>query len=136
MPPGKISTKKLSKDQFHGYWKKAREFEAAMEENLARGNWNASVMSAIHAAILANDALLIRFHGVKSSGEKHDDAIRLLATLFKNDEAKTNARNLGRLINEKSIVEYTGKLLSHGRAIDLCKKARRFIAWVDSLLSG
>ena len=73
----------MSRDQYGGYWLKAGEFAAAMDENLARGNWNAAVMSAIHAAILANDALLGR-----------------------------------------------------GRARDLCKKARRFIAWVDSLLSG
>jgi len=136
MPPGKIQKRKLSKGQFRGYWKKAREFEGAMNDNLARGNWNASAMSGIHAAILANDALLIYFHGVKSSSGKHDDAVRLLTTLFKSDEAKSNARDLGRLINEKSIVEYTGKLLSPGRGLELCKKAQRFIAWVDSLLPG
>ncbi len=136
MKSGKLPAKKLSRDQYQGYWLKAGEFAAAMDENLARGNWNAAVMSAIHAAILANDALLIRFHGVKSASDKHDDAIRLLTTLFKNEQARKNSRNLSRLINEKSAVEYTGKLLGPGRALDLCKKARRFIAWVDSLLPG
>jgi HEPN domain-containing protein len=136
MNSGKLPAKKLARDQYQGYWLKAGEFAAAMDENLARGNWNAAVMSAIHAAILANDALLIRFFGVKSASDKHDDAIRLLTTLFKSDQARKNSRNLARLINEKSAVEYTGKLLGRGRALDLCKKARRFIAWVDSLLPG
>ena len=136
MNPGKLPAKKLSRDRYQGYWLKAGEFADAMDDNLARGNWNAAVMSAIHAAILANDALLIRFHGVRSSGEKHDDAARLLTTLFKDDRARGNARNLSRLLNEKSAVEYTGKLLGRGRALDLCKIARRFIAWVSSLLPG
>ena len=136
MTPDKITSKKVRKDQFPGYWKKAREFESAMNENLAARKWNAAVMSAVHAAILANDALLIYFHGIKSTSEKHDDAIRLLVTLFKNEEARRNSRHLSRLINAKSTVEYTGQLISENAAGELCKKARRFIAWVGSLLPG
>ncbi len=136
MPPDKITGKKVSKDQFRGYWKKAREFETAMNDNLAVRNWNAATMSAVHAVILANDALLIYFHGVKSTSEKHDDAIRLLTTLFKSEEAKRNSRHLSRLINAKSTVEYTGKLIKETSARESCKKARRFLSWVNSLLPG
>ncbi|MDP8248211.1 MAG: hypothetical protein P9M00_08750 [Candidatus Tritonobacter lacicola] len=43
-------------------------------------------------------------------------------------------KNIRKLINEKSTVEYTGKLLSPARSKELCKHAQRFISWAGSLL--
>jgi len=127
-------SKRVRKDEYLNYWEKARELEYVMQTALLKSNWNAAALNALHAAILANDALLINFHGVKSSGQKHDDAIKLLTSLMKSPDARKNARHLRKLINEKSNVAYTGKLLSPGRSKELCKHAQRFIAWVNSLL--
>jgi len=136
MKADRIPAKKVSKNGYVNYWKKARECEAVMLESILRNNWNAAALNALHAAMLANDSLLIHFHGVKSTSRKHDDAVRLLTSLMKSDEANRNARHLRKLINEKSTVEYTGKLLSPVRSRELCKHAQRFIAWADSLLPG
>ena len=134
MTVDKRPIKKLRKDEYLNYWEKTRELESVMQTALLKSNWNAAALNALHAAILANDALLIYFHGVKSSSQKHDDAIKLLTSLMKSSDARKNARHLRKLINEKSTVAYTGKLLSPGRSKELCKHAQRFITWVNSLL--
>ena len=134
MKADRIPAKKVSKNGYLNYWKKARELEAMMQESILKNNWNAAALNALHAAMLANDSLLIHFHGVKSTSRKHNDAVRLLTSLMKSDEANKNARHLRKLINEKSTVEYTGKLLSPARSKELCKHAQRFIAWANSLL--
>ena len=136
MKADNIPANKVSKNGYVNYWKKARECEAMMQESILRNNWNAAALNALHAAMLANDSLLIHFHGVKSTSRKHDDAVRLLTSLMKSDEANRNAGHLRKLINEKSTVEYTGKLLSPVRSRELCKHAQRFIAWAGSLLPG
>ena len=136
MKADKLPVSKVSKNGYVNYWKKARECEAMMKESILKNNWNAAALNALHAAMLANDSLLIHFHGVKSTSRKHDDAVRLLTSLMKSDEANRNARHLRKLINEKTTVEYTGKLLSPARSKELCKHANRFIAWAGSLLPG
>ncbi len=134
MTTNRRPSKKIRKDEYLNYWEKARELESVMQTALLKSNWNVAALNALHAAILANDALLIKFHGVKSSSQKHDDAIKLLTSLMKSSDARKNARHLRKLINEKSNVAYPGKLLSPGRSKELCKHAQRFIAWVNSLL--
>ena len=130
----KSALKKIRKDEYLNYWEKARELESVMQTALLKSNWNAAALNALHATILANDALLIYFHGVKSSSQKHDDAIKLLTSLMKSSVAQKNSRHLRKLINEKSNISYTGKLLTPGRSKELCKHAQRFISWVNSLL--
>ncbi len=134
MKRDKIRSKKIRKDGYLSYWKKARELESVMQTALLKSNWNAAALNALHAAILANDALLIYFHGIKSISQKHDDAVKLLTSLIKSREAQKYSRHLRKLITEKSIISYTGKLLSPGKSKELCKHAQRFITWVSSML--
>ena len=70
MTADKRPSKKVRKDEYLNYWGKARELESIMQTALLKSNWNAAALNALHAAILANDALLIYFHGVKSSSKK------------------------------------------------------------------
>ena len=126
MSVDKIPRRKLSKDDYLGCWQKALELRNVMEEGLVSQRWDAAALNGIHAAILANDALLIFFHGVKSASQKHDDAVRLLTTLMKTEEARQNARHLSKLIHRKSIIEYTGERLRQVESAELCKHAQRF----------
>lgn len=134
MTSDKIQSKKMRKDEYLNFWRKARELESVMQTALLKSNWDAAALNALHSAILANDALLIFFHGIKSSSQKHDDAVKLLTSLMKSSDARKSSRHLRKLINEKSVISYTGKLLSPGRSKELCKHAQRFITWVNSLL--
>jgi len=134
MTANKMQSKKIRKDEYLNYLRKAKELESVMQTALLKSNWDAAALNALHAAILANDALLIFFHGIKSNSQKHDDAVKLLTYLMKSSDAQKYSRHLRKLINEKSVVSYTGKLLSPGKSKELCTHAQRFITWVNSLL--
>ena len=130
----KIPTSKVGKAQYRNYWKKACEFREAMRQSAGCGNWNAASLNAIHAAISANDALLVCFHGMRSISPKHNDAVKLLVSLVKHEKVKNNSAHLRRLINVKNIVEYEGRLFSRAEAHSLAKHTERFISWVESML--
>jgi len=136
MSDKKVPSRKVRKDDFRGSWQKALELRGMMEEALGGERWDAAALNGVHAAILANDAVLIYFHGVRSSSQKHDDAVRLLVTLMKTAESKQAAKHLSRLIQRKSLIEYTGERLSPGESVELCKHAQRFLDWVKSLLAA
>lgn len=93
MTTEKSRFKKIRKDEYLNYWEKARELESVMQTALLKSNWNAAALNALHAAILANDALLIYFHGVKSSSQKHDDAVKLLTSLMKDLSSKSEVQS-------------------------------------------
>jgi uncharacterized protein (UPF0332 family) len=86
----KVKTIKIDKAKYSGFLKKAKEFISSMEDDLAKERWNSACLNAIHSAISANDALLACFHGIRSISPKHDDAVRLLISLFKTEEARKN----------------------------------------------
>lgn len=134
MASSKIRVGRIEKTQYRNYWKKAQEFYDTMEEALHRKKWNATALNAIHSAISANDALLVCFHGVRSTSPKHDDAIKLLLSLVKHEETKKNSSHLQKLIAMKNIVEYEDRLFFQSEALTLAKHARRFLNWVESIL--
>ena len=73
--------------------------------------WNAAGLLIIHAAIAYADAVTIKYAGVKSSGENHNDVVRLLETKVRISEVKSNALNqLERLIAHKTTIAYSGEL--------------------------
>lgn len=134
MPDKGIPTRKVEKSAYRNYWKKAEEFSDAMHQCVSMENWDAASLNAIHASISANDALLVYFHGMRSTSEKHDDAVRLLLSLVKHEEVKTAATHLRRLISSKGLAEYEGRLLTASEAHALVKHAERFMEWVQSML--
>jgi hypothetical protein len=134
MSDKKIPTRMVRKDDFRGSWQKALELHGMMEEALLGERWDAAALNGIHAAILANDAVLTCFHGVRSSSRKHDDAARLLLTLMKTAESKNAAKHLSRLVQRKSLIEYTGECLTPGESVELCKHAQLFLDWAKSIL--
>ena len=130
----KGKTIKIDKAKYSGFLKKAKEFISSMEDDLAKERWNSACLNAIHSAISANDALLACFHGIRSISPKHDDAVRLLISLFKTEEARKNAEHLQELIRRKNLLEYQDKLFSGSDAGTLSKHARRFLEWAQSIL--
>lgn len=128
-----IKTTKVSKSDYSNYLKKASEFHEAMQESLSKGKWNAVGLNAIHTGISAADALLVFFHGVRSTSPKHDDIIKLVTSLIMHRNAQTNVSHLKNLIGMKNIVEYEVRLIDKHEAVLLSKHASRFLDWVKSL---
>lgn len=134
MSPKNIKTTRVPKSDYANYLKKAEEFLSTLQDSLIKGKWNAAGLNAIHAGISASDAILVCFHGVRSTSPKHDDLIRLFATLIKHKNVEQNINHLRSLISMKNIVEYDQRLMTQSEAIALSKHAERFLAWVKSFL--
>lgn len=130
----KIKTTTVSKSVYSNYLKKSAEFYEAMQESLSKGKWNAVGLNAIHSGISAADALLVFFHGMRSTSPKHDDIVKLLTSLMTHRETDSNASHLRNLVGMKNIVEYEVRLIDRHEALLLSKHATRFLEWVKLLL--
>lgn len=130
----KIKTATVSKSDYSNYLKKSAEFYEAMQESLSKGKWNAVGLNAVHSGIAAADALLVFFHGMRSTSPKHDDIVKLLTSLMTHRDASSNASHLRNLVGMKNIVEYEVRLIDRHEALLLSKHAMRFMEWVKSLL--
>lgn len=129
-----IKTAAVSKSDYSNYLKKSAEFHETMQECLSRGKWNAVGLNAIHAGISAADALLVFFHGMRSTSPKHDDIIKLVISLISHRDTQSNVSHLRNLIGMKNIVEYEVRLMDKQEALLLSKHATRFLEWVKSML--
>ena len=134
MSARKISTRSIDKAQYQNYWKKAVELREASRHCMVSRKWNAAAFNAIHASISANDALLVFFHGLRSRGPKHDDAVKLLSLYIKHEKTSSNAAHLKKLLTLKNVVEYESRLFTQGEAQKITRHAERFMEWVESLL--
>ncbi|MFQ6003567.1 MAG: hypothetical protein ACE5KJ_07460 [Candidatus Zixiibacteriota bacterium] len=76
-----MRTRSVDKFLYRNYIKKAEECRQAMNDAYSKGNWNATVINAIHCAISAADSITVFFKGVRHAGEKHEDVIALLQTI-------------------------------------------------------
>jgi hypothetical protein len=114
------------------YFKKAQEYRDSMNQALADRRPNAAALNGIHCVISAADSLCVRFHGKRSSSKDHSDAVRLLAELFADDEARRQANRLGTILAKKNQVEYEERMFSQVEAVNLAKQVERLFAWVAS----
>lgn len=130
----KIKTTTVSKSDYLNYLKKADEFHDAMRDSLSKGKWNAVGLNAIHSGISATDALLVFFHGIRSTSPKHDDIIKLAISLISHRDMRTNVSHLRNLITMKNVIEYEVRLIDRHEALMLSKHATRFLEWVKSML--
>ena len=116
------------------YFRKAREYRDSMNEALADRRPNAAALNGVHCAISAADSLCVRFHGKRSSGKGHGDAVRLLAGLFTDEETRHQANRLGSILDKKNQVEYEERMFSQAEAVNLAKQVERLLDWVSSRL--
>jgi len=130
----KTPTANVDKSLYLNYYKKTIEFRDTMRQALAERRWNAASLTAIHAGISGNDALLVYYHGKRSISQKHDDAIRLLKSLMNDDKAIKAANHFSKLIYYKNLVEYESRLFTHDEAYTITKHAERFLEYVESML--
>ncbi len=130
----KNKTSRVPKSGYLNYIKKAEEFFSSAQDSMVKEKWNAAGLNAIHAGISSADALLVSLHGVRSSSPKHNDILKLFASLVKHEWLEENVNHLRHLISMKNIVEYDQRLITQNEAISLSKHAERFIAWVKNIL--
>lgn len=126
------SSQRIDKSKASVFWRRAVQCQVAMNNALALGHWEAAGINAIHCAISANDAVLAAGPGVKATGRDHRDAVRLLESRLKDEDAQSAAKRLDVIISKKSRVEYEQKRLSEKEARELVLDVERFFSWAKT----
>ncbi|MEW6296054.1 MAG: HEPN domain-containing protein [Candidatus Diapherotrites archaeon] len=134
MAAAKIQTRKVDKEKYTNYLKKAQDFFTTMQSAYKAGNWNSTGLEGVHCVISANDALLVFFGGSRSISQDHKDVARLLTTVINTPDAKESSQHLRKVIALKNIIEYEERLFTQKEAVEVMKHAERFFAWVKSML--
>lgn len=68
----------------------------------------------------------------KSNRQGHRDAVRLLESRLKDEDAQSAAKRLDVIISKKSRVEYEQKRLSEKEARELVLDVERFFSWAKT----
>lgn len=127
-------TRKVDRSAARVFWNRARQCADVMEEALERGQWEAAGVNAVHAAISANDAVLVALRGLKPSGADHKDAARVLLSQLKEDDAQKAGKRLSVIVAKKSRVEYDDKRFTEKEARDIVLDTQRFLEWARTRL--
>jgi HEPN domain-containing protein len=108
----------------------AENFYSGALTEIEHKRWNAAGLLIVHASIAYSDTLTIKYGGVKSKGENHQDVVKLLYELMPDDESKKAALNqLERIISYKTTVAYSGEIYDESDIEKLMKHLERFRLW-------
>jgi hypothetical protein len=95
------------RNQAKSFLKKAEEYLASAEDNLAAERHTPAAGDAIHAAISSKDAIVTMLTGSTSKGQDHATAAKeLKQALGKRAEAPTAEKALREPLSAKGDVEY------------------------------
>ena len=134
MTPKKFKTRDVPRERYTTYLKRSRQFLNAVRAASSSGDWDAVGLNAVHCAISAADALLVYHGGVRSAGDSHQDAARLLELHVKGDETAPKAKSLVKIISYKHLAAYEDRELTETEAREVAKLAQRFLEWAQSRL--
>src|SRR5690554_2476150 len=133
--PGKTKRAVTDKSEFSKYRTLADNFYKGAIAEMKAGRWNPAGVLMVHSAIAFADAASVKYGGVKSKGDDHQDVVRLLDELLPFSEAKKNALNqLERLIAHKTSVSYSGEIYDDKDIEKLLKHFERFKSWIEKQL--
>jgi len=110
------------------FLKRAEEYLASAEANLAAKRYTPAAGDAIHAGITAKDAILTALTGATSKGKDHATAAKeLRQALATRPEAAGSEKHMRELTAAKGDVEYGTDLVTATRAEPLVRRARTLV---------
>ncbi len=128
--PTKISTTRVSRNNYKDYLDKADEFYFTMQICFQDKEWDSVLLLGVHAAISLNDAITVFHGGMRSTSKEHRDAAILLSQLLSDKEGvEGNISRLIDIISEKNKIEYEPKRFQEKEAIGFVKQVERFFVW-------
>ncbi len=130
-----MRVKRLPARKSHVYLRKSTEFLRAAEASLSGGDWNAAGLGAVHAGISAVDAVTTWMLGERSRDADHERSSQLVRRTGL-DDADDRAEQFVRLIRDKNLIEYEAREYEAHEAEVATKRARRLVAWADSVVAG
>jgi len=110
------------------FLKKAEEYLASAEANLAAERYTPAAGDGIHAGIVAKDAIVTALTGSTSKGKHHATAAKeLRQALGQRAEAAAAEKVLRELVAAKGEVEYGTDVVTAARAEPLVRRARTLV---------
>lgn len=128
-----MRTRKLEKHFYLNYLKKSEDFLHECGKAIENKNWNSAVSLAIHSGICAADALCVFSIGERSSGEGHEELLKLIKSITMKD-FNIKTRQLSNLISLKNSAEYSENLMQENDALSSKQNAERFLSYVKGVL--
>ena len=117
------------------FLKKAEEYLASAEDNLAAQRHTPAAGDAIHAGISSKDAIVTMLTGSTSKGKDHTTAAKeLMQALGRRPEALTAEKALRELLSAKADVEYGVALVTAAKAESLVRRARTLVELAVQIL--
>lgn len=95
---------------------------------------NTTGLNAVNAGIAAADAICGSKLGYHSSGQDHKQAVSLLSQAI--PEKKSAARDLGRLLEAKTLTAYGTSHITPNRASEMLKYATRLVNEMELVLAS
>lgn len=136
MTPGPSGRKSVSRSKSGDFAHLADVFYKGAELAREFEYWNAAGVLIVHAAIAYADALTIKVGGVKSGGKDHMGAVDLLKEVVVLDEDGRKAvKHLARMIEQKTLVSYSGEIYAKEDIDMLWKHLGRYRAWAALMLA-
>jgi len=129
MTAKKIKMVEIDRAQYMNYQKKAEEFYKAMLQAEKSEYWNAVGLNAVHCAISAADALLVKFAGVRSISSDHMVVIETIKQNLNIKDMDNKLSSLLRVLAKKSLIEYDSIPFAKSDALEISKQAERFYLW-------
>lgn len=130
MSPKKGRTRPVTESEAVSFLRKAEEFYLTMTEAFQKRRWNSAGLAGVHCAISATDAVLGKKARVRSAGESHYEAVRLLRQHISDAEVGAHAQRLNRVLGEKSLVEYDSREFRESEAAAIVRDVGRYLEWV------
>ncbi len=131
----KPTTRDAQKSLYVNFLKRAEECFHAAQNSFSSQEWNAATISAIHSCIAACDAMCVYFLGKRHAGENHEEAVNLfITTKSGNEEIKTNANRILRILGVKNMAEYEERLVYKPETEKILKDCERFLEFVKKQL--
>jgi hypothetical protein len=110
------------------FLKKAEEYLASAEANLAAERYTVAAGDAIHAGICAKDAIVTELTGTTAKGKDHALAAKeLKQALGQRPDAPNAEKAMRELVSSKAAVEYGVTLISAVKAEALVRRARSLV---------
>lgn len=126
-------TKAVDSSKASNYMKKAENSLTMAKIAIDKQAYDNAVMSCVHCAINALDALTTFYLNKRSSGA-HTDVLFLIKPLFDAKEYKDISRQFNSLLSKKNASEYQPDLMNLDDAQNAIKWAERVLAKVQTKL--
>ncbi len=131
----KTDRKEIPRDDSARFARVADGFYRAAELALEHDYRGAAGLLFVHAGIAYADAVCIARRGVRSSSDRHQDALTLFREAAGSEPGGDAALgHLRRLLDEKSRLAYTGDEPTAAETAAFQKHAARFRDWASAIL--